>query len=99
MVAALEQVGLGPLLADLPNGLETTLGSRGSHLSGGQRQRVAIARTLLTGADVLLIDEPAAHLDRASADTLLRIFVVACRRTSSSSSRITWTTSNPPIRI
>ncbi len=71
MTRVLEQVGLGPLLADLPNGLETTLGSRGLHLSGGQRQRIAIARTLLTGADVLLIDEPTAHLDRESADALL----------------------------
>jgi ATP-binding cassette subfamily C protein CydCD len=71
MIGALEQVGLGPLLADLSEGLETRIGSRGSHLSGGQRQRVAIARTLLTNAGVLLIDEPAAHLDRESADSLL----------------------------
>jgi ATP-binding cassette subfamily C protein CydCD len=71
VVRVLEQVGLGPLLANLPNGLDTAVGSHGSHLSGGQRQRVAIARTLLTGADVLLIDEPTAHLDRESADALL----------------------------
>lgn len=72
MIGVLEQVGLAPLLTDLPDGLDTRIGSRGSHLSGGQRQRVAIARTLLTNAGVLLIDEPAAHLDRASADVLLR---------------------------
>ncbi|MGC4107365.1 MAG: thiol reductant ABC exporter subunit CydD [Thermomicrobiales bacterium] len=69
--AALRQVGLGDLLADLPDGLETAIGSQGSHLSGGQRQRVAIARTLLTRAEILLIDEPTAHLDRESADALM----------------------------
>ncbi|MGC4191786.1 MAG: thiol reductant ABC exporter subunit CydC, partial [Thermomicrobiales bacterium] len=69
--AALAQVGLSALLADLPEGLETFIGSQGSHLSGGQRQRVAIARTLLTRAEVLLIDEPTAHLDRESADALM----------------------------
>ncbi|MGN6030499.1 MAG: ATP-binding cassette domain-containing protein, partial [Thermomicrobiales bacterium] len=71
MTAALAQVGLGDLLADLPEGLETPIGPQGSHLSGGQRQRVAIARTVLTRASVLLIDEPTAHLDRESADALM----------------------------
>ncbi|MGI8405988.1 MAG: ATP-binding cassette domain-containing protein [Thermomicrobiales bacterium] len=67
----LARVGLGELLADLPDGLETRIGPQGSFLSGGQRQRVAVARTLLTKADVLLIDEPTAHLDQETADALM----------------------------
>ena len=71
MVTAMEQVGLGSLLATMPKGLDTRIGSEGSFLSGGERQRVAIARALLTGADLILIDEPTAHLDRATADHLM----------------------------
>jgi ATP-binding cassette subfamily C protein CydCD len=71
MLAALEKVGLGNLVRNMPDGLSTRIGSQGSHLSGGERQRVAIARTLLAGADLILIDEPTANLDRATADTLM----------------------------
>ena len=55
----------------LPYDLDLRVGSGGSHLSGGERQRLAVARTLLTRADIVLLDEPTAHLDAASADRLM----------------------------
>ncbi|MGV8911381.1 MAG: thiol reductant ABC exporter subunit CydC [Rhodoglobus sp.] len=71
LVAVLRQVGLGPLFDSLEHGLDTRVGSAGESLSGGERQRLAVARTLLTRADVVLLDEPTAHLDAASAEQLI----------------------------
>ncbi|WP_022899374.1 thiol reductant ABC exporter subunit CydC [Humibacter albus] len=71
LLDALERVGLAPLVAALPHGLDTRIGAAGSRLSGGQRQRVAVARTLLTRGDVVLIDEPTAHLDEQASDALM----------------------------
>ncbi|UWQ94867.1 ABC transporter ATP-binding protein/permease [Rhodobacteraceae bacterium M385] len=51
---------------DLPLGLDSQVGPRGSSLSGGQRQRVAIARAMLKSAPVLLLDEPTSALDAQS---------------------------------
>ncbi|MGV8851977.1 MAG: ATP-binding cassette domain-containing protein, partial [Rhodoglobus sp.] len=71
LVAVLRRVGLGPLFDSLEHGLDTRVGSAGESLSGGERQRLAVARTLLTRAAVVLLDEPTAHLDAASAEQLI----------------------------
>lgn len=54
----------------LPRGLDTHVGEHGAQVSGGQRQRIALARALLAGFPILLLDEPAEHLDIATADEL-----------------------------
>ncbi|MBC2865841.1 thiol reductant ABC exporter subunit CydD [Streptomyces mexicanus] len=54
----------------LPDGLDTLVGEYGARLSGGQRQRLALARALLADFPVLVLDEPAEHLDLPTADAL-----------------------------
>ncbi len=71
LTAILTEVGLGSFV------LDTRVGHHGAHLSGGERQRLAVARALLTRADVVLLDEPTAHLDADAADALMRDLRVA----------------------
>ncbi|MGI5176798.1 ABC transporter ATP-binding protein [Dactylosporangium sp. CA-152071] len=62
----LRRARLDDLVASLPDGLDTVVGERGYRLSGGERQRLTIARLLLAGQQVVVLDEATAHLDSTS---------------------------------
>jgi ATP-binding cassette subfamily C protein CydCD len=70
LLAALGRARLGDWAAALPEGLDTPVGEHGGTVSGGERQRLGIARALLADRPILVLDEPTAHLDAATADSL-----------------------------
>ncbi|MFD7367196.1 ABC transporter ATP-binding protein [Nocardiopsis alba] len=83
MEEALRMARLGPLLEQLPNGLDTMVGDRGYRLSGGEKQRLAIARLLLKAPSVVVLDEATAHLDSGSEAAVQEALAVALQgRTS-----------------
>ena len=65
--AAARLAGADDFIRPLPQGYDTPLGRRAPRLSAGQRQQIALARAFLRDAPLLLLDEPTAHLDPASA--------------------------------
>ena len=86
---AIESAHLEEMLAELPDGLDTILGERGTTLSGGQRQRVAIARAMVRKSPIVILDEATSALDNKSEavvqkalDNLIQnktVFVIAHR--------------------
>ena len=71
LVEALGRAGLGQWFAELAEGLDTIIGAGGRGVSGGERARLGLARGLVSKRPVLLLDEPVAHLDHATADAVL----------------------------
>lgn len=75
--AAIEQAGLGPVVATLPEGVHTLVEEGGKRFSGGEQQRIALARILLQDVPVVVIDEPTIGLDpiteRALLDTVFTV--------------------------
>lgn len=67
LLVGLERAGLRDFVDALPDGLDTTLGTGGRGVSGGERARLGIARALVSGRPVVLLDEPVAHLDPPTA--------------------------------
>lgn len=71
MGEAATATGFDEVLAALPHGLSTVLGTGGVGLSLGQRQRLALTRVLSSDAPIVLLDEPTAHLDAAAEQRVL----------------------------
>jgi len=79
-VEVLETAGLSNWLQALPDGLASLLGGGGTTVSGGERRRLLLARALLSPARFILLDEPAEHLDPATANRLTSEIMTAATR-------------------
>jgi ATP-binding cassette subfamily B protein len=72
LLEACASAQIGGLIDQLPEGLDTVVGDRGHRLSGGEKQRIALARLLLKGPRVVVLDEATAHLDSESEAAVQR---------------------------
>jgi ATP-binding cassette, subfamily B, bacterial len=72
--AAARAAQIHDVIAGLPDGYDTTVGSRGHRFSGGEKQRIAIARTLLRDPRILVLDEATSALDTETERAVQRAF-------------------------
>lgn len=66
IAAAVEEAALGDFIRSLPEGLDTPIGDKGARLSEGEKQRLSIARAILKGAEIWILDEATNALDSTS---------------------------------
>lgn len=71
LVKATKKAGCDGFIQAMPKGYDSVLEERGANLSGGQCQRIALARALLKNAEILLLDEPTAALDRETEQHII----------------------------
>lgn len=67
VIRALQDAGLEEYLKRHPEGIEVKIGENASQMSGGEKQRISIARVLLAGSPIILMDESTSHLDPDTA--------------------------------
>jgi len=73
-LAALNAAQCGDILASLPNGADTVIGTEGTYLSGGEQQRVALARAILKDAGIVVLDEATAFADPENESLIQKAF-------------------------
>ncbi|MDF7640555.1 ATP-binding cassette domain-containing protein [Bifidobacterium sp. ESL0784] len=71
MHQALQRASIDTVIEALPDGLNTQVGELGSRLSEGERQRISLARIFLTGASLVLFDEPTSRVDALNESVIL----------------------------
>ena len=76
---AAQSAGVHEEILRFPEGYQTIIGERGGKLSGGQKQRIAIARAILRDSQIIILDEPTAHLDQEKEEELVAEFIRICQ--------------------
>lgn len=76
IVAALEKVGAGPMLARLAEGIQTAVTEKGAAFSSGELQLIAFARTLIANPKILILDEATSHIDTETEEIIQRAMEV-----------------------
>ena len=74
VMAALSAAQCDDIIKELPEGINTVIGSKGTYLSGGQQQRIALARAILKDAPIIVLDEATAFADPENEILIQRAF-------------------------